>query len=301
MSPAVGSPARLSLELDGVSLVRDERSILHPMSWQVASDQRWLVLGANGSGKTTLLRIASLYLHPSSGTVRVLGEELGRTDVRKLRRRIGLASAALGTELRRELSASEVVMTAKYAALEPWWHTYDDDDRSRALACLARMGVDRYAERPWGTLSSGEQQRVLLARSLMNEPSIVLLDEPSARLDLGGREQLVGALAELVGDPAAPPLVLVTHHVDEVPPGITHALLFARRRGAHRRSAGRGAHRRGAERLFRAPARARTPPERPLRRLRTSLRVIADLGIPEWARPGSNWGPLRCERSALTN
>ena len=215
-----------AIEFIGVSLVRDHRTIISSLDWAVAPDERWLVLGANGSGKTSLLRIASLYLHPSTGTVRVLGEELGRADVRRLRRRIGVASAALGAELRVELAALDVVMTAKYAALEPWWHTYDDDDRARARSCLDRMGVSAYAERPWGTLSSGEQQRVLLARSLMNDPGVVLLDEPSARLDLGGREQLVGALSELVNDPAAPPLVLITHHVDEVPAGMTHVLML---------------------------------------------------------------------------
>ena len=219
-------PMSPTLELLDVSIVRDGRTILDHLQWTVLPHERWLVLGANGSGKTTLLRIASLYLHPSSGTVRVLGEELGRTDVRQLRRRIGLASAALGAELRRDLDALDVVMTAKFAALEPWWHTYDDADRAQARRCLERMGVGRFAGRPWGTLSSGEQQRVLLARSLMTDPSVVLLDEPSARLDLGGREQLVAALAELTPDPAAAPLVLITHHVDEVPPGMTHVLLL---------------------------------------------------------------------------
>jgi iron complex transport system ATP-binding protein len=128
--------------------------------------------------------------------------------------------------LRPSLRAVDVVMTAKYAALEPWWHQYDDADRAKAAECLERMGVGRFAERELGTLSSGEQQRVFLARTLMNDPAIVLLDEPSARLDLGGREQLVGALSELTLDPTAPPLVLITHHVDEVPPGVTHALLL---------------------------------------------------------------------------
>ncbi len=214
------------LELSGVSFVRDGRTILDRLDWTVTAAQRWVVLGANGSGKTTLVRIASLYLHPTTGTVHVLGEQLGRTDVRVLRRRIGLASSALAAELRGELSARDVVMTAKYAALEPWWHRYDDEDRQRAEGCLEQMGVGRWADRVWGSLSSGEQQRVLLARSLMNEPSIVLLDEPSARLDLGGREHLVAALAELAADADSPPLVLVTHHVDEIPAGITHALLL---------------------------------------------------------------------------
>jgi len=215
-----------TLRLRKVSFVRDGREILAPLDWTVRPDERWLVLGANGSGKTTLVRIASLYEHPSTGTLEVLGETLGRTDVRTLRRRIGLASAALSQQFRTDLRAIDIVITARYAALEPWWHEYTDDDREHARSCLARMGVEAYAERPIYTLSSGEQQRVFLARSLMNDPGLVLLDEPSARLDLGGREQLVGALSELVDDPTSPPLILVTHHVDEVPTGMTHALLL---------------------------------------------------------------------------
>jgi iron complex transport system ATP-binding protein len=215
-----------ALRLRKVSFVRDGREILAPLDWAVRQDERWLVLGANGSGKTTLVRIASLYEHPSTGSIDVLGETLGRTDVRVLRRRIGLASAALAQQFRTDLRSIDIVLTARYAALEPWWHEYTDEDRQQALRCLERMGVASYAERPIYTLSSGEQQRVFLARSLMNDPGLVLLDEPSARLDLGGREQLVSALSELVDDPAAPPLILVTHHVDEVPIGMTHALLL---------------------------------------------------------------------------
>ena len=214
------------LDLRGISFVRDERVILAPMDWRVEADERWLVLGANGSGKTTLVRIAAMYEHPSSGEVTVLGERLGRTDVRVLRRRIGYSSAAIAAQIRPELTCVDVVMTAKFAALEPWWHRYDDVDRSRAIACLDRMRVARFADRSLGTLSSGEQQRVLLARALMTDPGLLLLDEPSARLDLGGREQLVAALAELTTDADAAPLVLVTHHLDEVPEGMTHVLML---------------------------------------------------------------------------
>jgi iron complex transport system ATP-binding protein len=220
---SIGTPA---LELDHVTFEREGRRILDDITLCVHRDERWLVLGANGSGKTTLLRIAAMYEHPSRGAVRVLGETLGRTDVRQLRRRVGYASAALAAQFRPQLPASDVVMTAKFAALEPWWHRYDDADRAQALACLDRMQVGRLANRTMSTLSSGEQQRVLLARTLMNDPEVILLDEPSARLDLGGREQLVHALADLAAQLDGPPFVLVTHHVDEVPDGITHALLL---------------------------------------------------------------------------
>lgn len=214
------------LELDRIVFERDARRIIDAVTLRVCSGEHWAVLGANGSGKTTLLRIAALYEHPSSGTVRVLGQELGHTDVRLLRRRVGYASAALGGEFRPGLTAVDVVVTAKYAALEPWWHRYSTDDYDRAHSCLDRMLVGGFANRSIGTLSSGEQQRVLLARTLMNDPDVVLLDEPSARLDLGGREQLLDALTDLANQPDGPPTVLVTHHVDEIPPSVTHALLL---------------------------------------------------------------------------
>jgi iron complex transport system ATP-binding protein len=216
-----------ALELCDVHLHRDGTDVIGKISSRVEQDQRWVILGSNGSGKTSLMRIMALYDHPTSGTVDVLGERLGRTDIRTLRRRVGYASAALAEQLRPQLSVIDVVQTAKFAALEPWWHRYDDADADRARFCLARMSVERFADRTFGTLSSGEQQRVLLARALMNDPAVVLLDEPSARLDLGGREQLVTTLGELAVDSAAPPLVIVTHHVDEIPSGITHVLLLA--------------------------------------------------------------------------
>ena len=211
-----------------VDLVRDGRYLLRGVEWEVLAGQRWIVLGENGSGKTTLLRLAGGWLHPSGGQVRLLGHTVGRVDLRRLRERIGFASSALAGMLRPDLTARDVVMTAKHAALEPWWHTYEEPDRVRALALLDRMGCAGLARRTFDTLSSGERQRVQLARTLMRDPDLLLLDEPTAGLDLGGREQLVGRLASLAADPAMPPIVLVTHHVDEIPPGFTHGLLLRR-------------------------------------------------------------------------
>ena len=215
-----------SLRLESISLRRDDSVVLDRIDLVVRPEERWLVLGANGSGKTSLLRIAALYDHPTSGLVEVLGETLGSTDVRSLRRKVGYLSAALASELRPQLTAREVVMTAKNAALEPWWHRYDETDRVRSLDCLTRLGVPHLRDRPIASLSSGELQRVLLARTLMNDPGVILLDEPSARLDLGGREDLVRTLSTWTSDPSASPLVIVTHHLDEVPIGMTHVLML---------------------------------------------------------------------------
>lgn len=223
----VTSDSAPALALRDVGLTIDGRTILSEVTWQVRPGEDWVVLGRNGSGKTSLLRIASLYLHPSTGQVDVLGERLGRTDVRRLRTRIGVASAALADQLRPGLTATEVVMTARYAALEPWWHTYEQADRDRAAALLDRMGCGPLRDQPFGTLSSGERQRVQLARTLMADPGLLLLDEPTAGLDLGGREDLVARLDHLAADAATPPVVLVTHHVEEIPPSFGQVLLLA--------------------------------------------------------------------------
>jgi iron complex transport system ATP-binding protein len=215
-----------ALDLQGITKSVDERPILRGIDWRIRPGERWVVLGRNGCGKTTLMRIASLYLHPTTGSVTVLGETLGRCDVRRLRERIGFSSASFADMLRPALTAGEIVMTAKHAALEPWWHHYDDADRRRATELLARVGVGHFADRQFGTLSSGERQRVLLARTLMNDPGLVLLDEPTAGLDLGGREELVASLDALATDPSTPPLAMVTHHVEEIPASFTHVLLL---------------------------------------------------------------------------
>jgi iron complex transport system ATP-binding protein len=219
-------PITPALQMRGIGLDRDGKTILDSVDFTVEAGQRWVVLGRNGCGKTTLLRLASLYLHPTRGTIDVLGNRLGRVDVRKLRPLVGFTSAGFADMLRPQLTSRQVVMTAKYGALEPWWHTYTPADEAKAESELERLGVAGLADQPFGLLSSGERQRVLLARTLMTDPGLLLLDEPTAALDLAGREELLASLSDLARDHATPPTVLVTHHVEEIPGTFTHVLLM---------------------------------------------------------------------------
>ncbi len=220
------SGIRIAVDLTSVSLVRDGRRLLDRVTWQVTAEDRWVLLGPNGAGKTSLIRIASLWEHPTAGRVRVLGEELGRVDLRPLRSRIAVVSPAMADRLRPDLKVSEVVMTGRRGALEPWWHDYGAEDREATESAIGTMGLDQMAGRRFGLLSTGERQRVLLARALACDPDLMFLDEPAAGLDLGAREELVSHLTRLATQVGTPPLVLVTHHVEEVPVGFTHALLL---------------------------------------------------------------------------
>jgi len=214
------------LDLDGVTIMRGGNALLDNVTWEVEEGERWVVLGPNGAGKTTLLQVAAARMHPTAGTVEVLGEKLGGTDVFELRPRIGLSSAVLAERIPAEELVRDVVLTAAYAISGRWREQYDTLDHGRAGDLLAAFGVEHLAERTFGTLSEGERKRVQLARSLMSDPELVLLDEPAAGLDLGSRETLVRDLAELAGDKRSPVLVLVTHHVEEIPPGFTHVLML---------------------------------------------------------------------------
>lgn len=214
------------LELSGIALTIDDTTVLQGIDWSVGAGEHWVVVGANGAGKTSLLRVAALHLHPSRGGVRCLGEELGRCDLRALRTRTAFSSPAMTARLEPSMSALEVVMTARHGALAAWWHRYDDADRARALALLARFDVERLAGRTLDTLSAGERQKVLLARTLMRDPEIVHLDEPTAGLDIGARERVLADLAAWAHDPCAPATIVVTHHLEEIPAGFTHALVL---------------------------------------------------------------------------
>ena len=212
--------------MDSVRFRRGDTTILDGVTWAVAAGERWVVLGPNGSGKTTTIRLASGYDHPTRGTVDILGQRLGQVDVRRLRERLGLTSAELAKELRPELAAVDVVLSGRHAALETWWHDYSAADRRRAADLLAAAGLAGRADHPFGTLSEGERQQVQLARTLMGRPELLLFDEPNAGLDLGARERLLRRLAGLAADGGAPPMVLVTHHLEEIPAGFTHLMLL---------------------------------------------------------------------------
>jgi iron complex transport system ATP-binding protein len=214
------------LAMSRVRVVRSGFALVDGIDWEVRDNERWVVVGPNGAGKTTLLRIAAALLHPTSGRVRLLGETLGRTDVSQLRPRIGLASAAVADAVPPGEQVLDTVLTAAYGQIGRWVERYDPQDVDRARALLAGLGVAGLAGRRFGSISEGERKRVLVARSLMTDPELLLLDEPAAGMDLGAREDVVWRLGVLARRPAAPAIVLVTHHLEEIPEGFTHVLLL---------------------------------------------------------------------------
>ena len=214
------------VELADVSVVRGGAHLIDRISWTVQADERWVVLGPNGAGKTTLLQVVGTQIHPTSGVAGVLGEVLGTVDVFELRPRIGWMSAAMADRIPRGELVRDLVVSAAYGVVGRWREDYDDADLGRADLLLSELGVGELAARTFGTLSEGERKRVQVARALMTDPELLLLDEPGAGLDLGAREDLVSTLSVLADDPLAPAVVLVSHHVEEVPPGFTHALLL---------------------------------------------------------------------------
>lgn len=232
-SPLISRPATeaaldedIMIDMKGVSVVREGKAILSPLDWQVELDERWIIIGPNGAGKTTLMRVASAQMFPSTGTVRLVGEQMGKVDLREIRTAIGMSSSALAQRIPNEERVADLVISAGYDVLGRWREDYEDMDEERAIEILESVGAIHLADRKWGTLSEGERKRTLIARALMTDPELLLLDEPGAGLDLGGREDLIQLLSELAADPDSPAIVMITHHVEEIPPGFTHAMLL---------------------------------------------------------------------------
>ncbi len=214
------------VQLTGIRFRRGDRDLLADVNFRLGAGERWVLLGPNGAGKTTLIRVAALFEFPTEGQIDILGHRAGRVDLRQLRPRIGFNSPALTDLLRPQLTPLDIVTSALHGSLVPWWSRATDADRQLAAEQLERVGCSDLAMQPFGTLSSGERQRVLLARTLVTRPALLLLDEPGAALDLVGREQLIETLDRIAAEPASPPMVLVTHHVEEIPASFTHGMLL---------------------------------------------------------------------------
>lgn len=215
-----------ALKLDNVTVTRGAKTLVKDVEWEVFGGEHWVILGPNGAGKTTLMRLAAAQIFPSLGSVQVLGNQLGKVDLAQLKPLIGMCSSALAARIRGADRVLDVVMSAAYGMLGRWREVYEGVDEARAQTLLNVFGIGTLADRRWATLSSGERKRVEICRALMADPEILLLDEPSSGLDLGGREEVIGALTELANDKRSPTMVLVTHHVEEIPPGFSHLMLL---------------------------------------------------------------------------
>jgi len=223
------------LDFSNVSVIRGGTRILDQVDWTVQAADRWVILGPNGAGKTTLLQVASATMHPTTGTATMLDERLGKADLAELKPRIGVASSALAKRIPGHETVLDVVLTAAWAVTGRWTEVYDDVDIERARQVLGEWKLSAFEGRRFGTLSDGEQKRVQIARAVMTDPEVLLLDEPAASLDLGAREELLQLLGAFASDRESPAMVMVTHHVEEIPPGFTHVLLLA---GGRVRAAG---------------------------------------------------------------
>ena len=216
-----------TIELNNVTVTRDGVDILKAIVWQVLDNQRWVIVGPNGAGKTTLLKVAAAQIQPSTGTAKILGETLGGVNVFDLRTRVGFASSALVSHIPNSETVLNAVMTASYAITGRWNESYEDIDEKRARRVLNEWNLSEHADRAFGTLSDGERKRTQIARAVMPDPEMLLLDEPVASLDLAAREHTVSIIGQYASAPSAPAIVMVTHHLEEIPTGFTHALILS--------------------------------------------------------------------------
>ena len=218
----------LAIDLRGVTVMKSGNELVSEVDWQVGVGERWVLFGPNGSGKTTLLQVVSTYQFPARGTSTILGEKMGKTDVRRLRPRIGYVGPAPRALVRTYLPCRDIVVTGRHAAfVDTRWHEYTDADWLAADRHLETLGVAGFADREFATLSEGEAKRVLIARSLMADPDLLLLDEPGSGLDLGAREGLVSSLSALADGQRDITIILVTHHVEDIPRGFDQILMLA--------------------------------------------------------------------------
>jgi iron complex transport system ATP-binding protein len=214
------------INLRDVSVVRDGKPILSNIDWQVEGDQRWVIIGPNGAGKTTLLRIIATQIHPSTGSAQVLGHDFGHVDFAELRPRIGFASTALASRIPLTETVLDTVMSASHGVTGRWNEQYESIDERRALRVLSEWELGDFAQRTFGSLSDGEKKRAQIARAVMPDPELLLLDEPVASLDLAAREQTVNLIGNYAESPYAPAIIMVTHHLEEIPAGFTHAMIL---------------------------------------------------------------------------